>query len=442
MLQDNIEKQELTTTDADIISYCCFYDRKRTCLDPPEGQWVELFQKGKISDHRYFQWRIVMAVALNYFFIYSMVVNDKHREPGQAESRLYWLTWLTSWTLVLNWISGTLSLAVMFLTPDKDNVPLLLKLQWGLWPTSLITSFWVCILYWAFFDISTYPATGAVWVNRVQAHGGPFVFYLIDLFMSNYPLFFRHIYISYIYTMVYMIFNAIYVYGGHKSEFGESYIYEQMDWKEDIEGVFLQSLGLFFIAIPFSYLMFIGIRVYCVPGGEPGSKKTNEIDEEGPQVRVILDLIETDLEVSRIPFRSSERESIKLPDYIELGEEKIPLRSSERFEENERKSESLAPTQNLEKTIRLKKSDSIVFPEFVQVDLYNSIRSGSSECIVEYETGPLSPLSDLRAGVNNTPTLENINIDHLEPQESNTFQSSERIILDRAWEATVSSDAR
>jgi len=188
----------------------------------------------------------------------------------QDYSFKYWLTKLTHWgaiveLLYLSFAVATTSLAIFSSIPDGkgEATPWFVKVTWVLSSMLMVAVTLVFVMYWLLVYT---PGPGKPAAISVVMHGGNFAIALVDLLLTRQPFYFEHIYIPFVFALVYVFFTALYYLAGGTFEDGKSrYIYSSIDWND--AGGTGSLLGVIVIvAVPLIYTVFFFVvagRVCC-----------------------------------------------------------------------------------------------------------------------------------------------------------------------------------
>ena len=234
----------------------------------------------------YILWRWIMAL---YFFAWLVVSGVDWNHPTYFIYLTNWgmLTWVLY--LVVSAVSCTVSFAYDMYTRIKgvntdvettdskdtengntaadgdnvdiyanwriDNVHWYQKIHWIVFNISLPLEIGIAILYWALlYDPTVVVSPTASGVN-FNTHLLPAVIALADVCISGIVLNIYHIYMIFLYTVVYAVFTLIYFGAGGMDQFGNRYIYAFIDYggRPGLAAGIL--LACVFVYFPFLYLL-------------------------------------------------------------------------------------------------------------------------------------------------------------------------------------------
>jgi len=187
----------------------------------------------------------------------------------RGSSGLFWLVWtlydLTRdrfmlggrhWAFFTNWVIFligvyfvTASLTVFYLQIRKEifKLPCIGKLTWVLLNILIGPSISITLLYWLLyyngeslqFKFFIDHGLGAGWV-------------LVDVLLTYNPLYFKHVYQSMLFSLVYFIFLALYDFVLAKSQ---SNIYDFVDWSNNPGEAGVKIFGFIFISVPLFHFL-------------------------------------------------------------------------------------------------------------------------------------------------------------------------------------------
>mmetsp|Transcript_51611 Transcript_51611/g.167653 ORF Transcript_51611/g.167653 Transcript_51611/m.167653 type:complete len:146 (+) Transcript_51611:612-1049(+) len=114
----------------------------------------------------------------------------------------------------------------------------------------VVMSFMVTFMYWV---LVYKPEKDAIAGLNVMMHGGSFVLALVDLLLTRQPYYIQHVFVPFIFAVVYASFSVVYYLAGGTAEDGVSrYIYEALDWSKPEAAGKLVGM-LLFLAVPLLY---------------------------------------------------------------------------------------------------------------------------------------------------------------------------------------------
>jgi len=171
----------------------------------------------------------------------------------------YFFIYLTYWSLSIEVVYLVLSAIISIRikttrlninTSDKHvKIPHLVFTSWILMNLIYVVSLVVFLLYWGLVFNGTTSATTA------QAHGVNFLLMLIDVFLSGAPYRILHFYVPVMYSVVYLIFNAVYVMSGGVNETGSHYVYSSIDWMHNPTFSAVLAVVITLVVIPFLHML-------------------------------------------------------------------------------------------------------------------------------------------------------------------------------------------
>jgi len=85
----------------------------------------------------------------------------------------------------------------------------------------------------------------------IVAHGPNAIWLLIDILLTYNPLYFKHVYQSVLFVVVYVLFSVIYDYSLNKSEWS---VYGWNNWSENFGEALFMSIGFTFCCSLFYFL--------------------------------------------------------------------------------------------------------------------------------------------------------------------------------------------
>lgn len=186
----------------------------------------------------------------------------------------YWLTKLTHWSALLELVyfcfaAGTAWHAMR--PQEKDGTdeatPWFVQVTWFLMTTVPTVSLLVLALYW----LLVYNPVDGVTAIGVVMHGGNFLLVAFDLMFFTQPFYIAHVYVPFVFALVYVLFTLIYyAAGGTFEDGGSRYIYKSIDWSNP--GGTAGLLGLIVVVgLPVVYaLLYVVFGHLCCNGkGKP-----------------------------------------------------------------------------------------------------------------------------------------------------------------------------
>jgi hypothetical protein len=212
------------------------------------------------------------AFSLFYILLVQILIyilcTDNFRTP---------LIYLSAWHvyLALGYFTiGTIQSRHIFYSISSENAqvnPLALAVFWVLQNVTAPISLLVVMGYWVFF----HPKSVEDVLIGIHGHGVVSSLVLVDVAISNIPLFLYHVWHSLLLLFVYGIFAFIYEFSGGYNENGDDFIYKPLNfWTDDRHlqvKPFILACLTFAIVAPLSYVFVWCMKniVYvCFPPGE------------------------------------------------------------------------------------------------------------------------------------------------------------------------------
>ena len=124
-----------------------------------------------------------------------------------------------------------------------------------------------------------------------MTHTATSIYVITDLLVAATPVRIYHVYHAMIFSVMYLIFSIIYDAGGGTNALNQPYIYEMLDWSEDIGTAALYSVLTILVGVPVLWLVvyalyalrtFIYGKLYGHGDGMVNTDST-EMDEGGQQ---------------------------------------------------------------------------------------------------------------------------------------------------------------
>eukprot|EP00854_Cymbomonas_tetramitiformis_P026926 gene26926-33108_t len=166
------------------------------------------------SRTRYFRVRVALML---YWLVWSILVilhtTDVVELPKPVNhfeaAKFHWLLYLTNWTLVLEAVYLTSHVALVR-SPKNTRLQ---RFVWSARNVVCSSSLLVAVTYW--FLIFDGGDTSAV---DIHIHLVNALIMLSDLAICKIPLYMKHFYFPFVYSLIYGLFNSIYVGSGGENE--------------------------------------------------------------------------------------------------------------------------------------------------------------------------------------------------------------------------------
>jgi len=175
----------------------------------------------------------------------------------------WWIIWLTHWTLLalVIYAMSSFSICVYWQTHNAvvENYTVPMAVQWTWFWQNVAVGACPLIMcnYWALVytgDLGKHP------YNNIVKHALNAVYMMIDVCLTNSPIWIKHIWQPMAFGIVYLIFSIIYVSFGGNDENGNNYIYNVMDWNRSPGFASVVAIITVVIVLPFWYILFVVLK--------------------------------------------------------------------------------------------------------------------------------------------------------------------------------------
>jgi len=179
----------------------------------------------------------------------------------------YWFFYLTHWALFVQVVYLNLAVACTWILRPKGSaispaegaseasgpdgeMPVYVKVLWGLQGVIVPGSFVVFVLYWALVF------SGTVYFISVLVHGVNFIVQMADFLASQQPYLLLHGVYFLGFAVLYLLWSAIHYGTGWGNGEGERYVYSSLDWSSPGSAAVLSVLILLVVVPGFSLLFW------------------------------------------------------------------------------------------------------------------------------------------------------------------------------------------
>lgn len=206
-----------------MITFC---NRKRLKFSESEAD-INFRQKWS-EDDNVRVWFIVYRILTTMYFLASLIFTWTDEKHGWK-----YLIFMTSWGICLLNFSIILETVVVVLNYlDVSLNVRIFKVSWLCSTLFSTNAVFITILYWSLlYDGGPHPSYKDLYVHGLQG-----LFVVIDQFISNRQWHLEKIWTCLPTPVVYVIFNVIYWAAGGTDPYGNSYIYDVLDWSDDPGG--------------------------------------------------------------------------------------------------------------------------------------------------------------------------------------------------------------
>jgi len=171
----------------------------------------------------------------------------------------YFPIYLTHWSFTIEVVYLSLAAYTTYKSPELRNlidmndeyakVPRYVVVCWFLRNIIYVASFLVMLLYWT-TDFPGYFTDSLNAFTTISMHTVNFVMMAIDIVLSRAPFRILHGYQPMLYGIVYIIFNAVYVFSGGVGNTGTNYIYPILNWLDNPRVAFAVGIAAPLIILP------------------------------------------------------------------------------------------------------------------------------------------------------------------------------------------------
>ena len=247
----------IITPRSTMSSFCCSLESGETwglfplsseTILSPTQRFASIFCSSCYDNtHIYYYIRCGLALYWSIWCILSGLQSDTSVDlpdniGGNWDDQFHWFLFLTNWTLTVEELY-LLSYAILLHYPNNRYLQ---KFVWGTRNIVASTSLVVAFMYWLLlFDGSTRAVD--IHVHLINA-----IIMLLDMAICRIPLYLKHFYFPFLYSVIYSLFNGIYVGSGGTNGDGEPWIYGVLKFNPVGPSLIL----LFLVVFVVSPLMF------------------------------------------------------------------------------------------------------------------------------------------------------------------------------------------
>ncbi|XP_071083022.1 protein rolling stone-like [Haliotis cracherodii] len=189
---------------------------------------------------------------------------------SSPDNRWKWLIFLTNW----NFMVLTLGAIVDFFTTvfvqwgypqlleekEEESLPWYLKLVWVLSNISNSVSVMVTVGYWGFGTFDPTKGLSGPRVLPFLGHGMNSIYVICNLCVTAMPIRLFHFWQPLVFTVIYGIFNTVYVALGATDDTDKPYIYPPIDWRKS--PVKAEAIGLAVVfGVIFAHILIFFIHL-------------------------------------------------------------------------------------------------------------------------------------------------------------------------------------
>jgi len=183
-------------------------------------------------------------------FWLGFIIYDFSKKGTFEIGSRYW-TFLSNWVGFVNelyFITACVTILLLLTNIKAEKMPVVGKLAWIFLNILAGTSMLVTVSFWAL----EYDSKLNLEFRDIVNHGVGSFWILADILLTYNPLYFKHIYQSILFMIVYVLMTIIYDLSLTKSEW---YVYSYINWSEDPKEAVIMCFCFLCIAAPFFYFL-------------------------------------------------------------------------------------------------------------------------------------------------------------------------------------------